>query len=383
MDNQVARSMDVAACNFQIGDRVTITVHPLLAGMSGEITALPSPDAGIVALDGGGRERIPLSSLELERQALELEIEQVEVLESPDRYLERETNRLMLNEVPVGTSFNSETFNIEVIATSAPMTTAEATATVEQINQHCNQIRVLLVELEIREGYKALGFSSMKQLMLSNKFIKARSTLQKELQAGRIEKEYLNLPVGTMPERQLRPLSKLKPEYYSVALSQAGEMAGDRPLTEKDVCAVVANLLLENKSAAKRGIVEQLKEKPLFQAADFCTLGDVFTLVRLEGEQRKYNGYPCVAIELRHFTIDVDVYDTTLAVKPENLKKIDSPDVRRQLPATIARIKRLRNVGLLDRGAYSMLEHLGQQVYLTEVEESLLQCLENYYGIDS
>jgi len=65
MDNQIASSTDTAVYNFQIGDRVIIVVHPLLAGMSGEITALPSPEALIIALDGGGRERISLSCLEL------------------------------------------------------------------------------------------------------------------------------------------------------------------------------------------------------------------------------------------------------------------------------------------------------------------------------
>jgi hypothetical protein len=59
-----------------------------------------------------------------------------------------------------------------------------------------------------------------------------------------------------MPERQLRPLSKLKPEYYSAALTHAVEMAGDRPMTEKDVSAAVATMLLSDKSVAKRSIVD-------------------------------------------------------------------------------------------------------------------------------
>jgi len=267
MDNKTACRTHAAVYNFQIGDRVTITVHPLLAGRRGEITALPSPDALIVALEGGGRERISLSCLELERQALESKNEQVVALESANPSLDRVTNRLTLNEVPTGTSVDIETFDVEVFAVSSPMTQAEAKAVVEQINQHCHQIRVLLVELEMRAGYKALGYSSMKQLMLSNYFVKARSTLQKELQAGRIEKDYLNLPVGTMPERHLRPLSKLKPEYYSVALSQAQEIAGDRPMTEKDISAAVATMLLTNRNVAKRSIVDAVKERTYIHCA--------------------------------------------------------------------------------------------------------------------
>ena len=106
------------------------------------------------------------------------------------------------------------------------MTADEAREIVERINGLCNQIRALLVELETREGYIALGFNSMAQLMNSNLFVKARSTLQKELLAGRIETQYLHVPVGTFSESHLRPLSKLKPEYYTEALSQATESAG-------------------------------------------------------------------------------------------------------------------------------------------------------------
>jgi len=132
-----------------------------------------------------------------------------------------------------------------------------------------------------------------------------------------------------------------------------------------------------------KGIVERLKSKPLFDAADFCQIGEVFTLTRLEGTERKYNGCPCVAVELKHFTVEVDVYDATLNVKPENLKKIDSPDVRRQLPATLKRIKQVRSVGLLDRGAYYVLEGLGRQTYLTDFEHKLLSFLEKEHGIES
>ncbi len=90
-----------------------------------------------------------------------------------------------------------------------------------------------------------------------------------------------------------------------------------------------------------------------------------------------------MAVELKNFTVEVEVYDTTLSVKPENLKPIDSPDVRRQLPTTLKRIKRVRNVGLLDRGAYYVLESLGRQTYLTDFEDKLLSFLEKEHGIES
>lgn len=69
-------------------------------------------------------------------------------------------------------------------------------------------------------------------------------------------------------------------------------------------------------------------------------------------------------------------------MKPDNLDPIDLPDVRRQLPETLKRIKRLRKVGLLDRCVYHFLEGVGRQVYLTDLESDLLTFMEQRYGID-
>ena len=168
-------------------------------------------------------------------------------------------------------------------------------------------------------------------------------------------------------ERQVRPLTKLQPVEQVIAWQQAVQEAGGKVPCGRTV----------------KGIAERLKEKPLFTISDFCCVGEVFTLTKLVGTERKYNGYPCVAVELKHFTLDVDVYDMTLTVKPENLKKINDPDVRRQLPAILQRIKRVRNVGMLDRGTYYVLDGLGRQTYLTDFEEKLLSFLEKEYGIES
>ena len=88
-------------------------------------------------------------------------------------------------------------------------------------------------------------------------------------------------------------------------------------------------------------------------------------------------------IAVNDFTILVDVHDGTILVKPENLKPIDEPDVRRQLPQILKRIKRLRDCGLLDRCAYTVLESLGKQTYLTDLEEKMLSYLEEYYRVNS
>ena len=171
------------------------------------------------------------------------------------------------------------------------------------------------------------------------------------------------LPIS---ESQCRELAKLPSKQQPFAWDQVLEVSNGKAPTAKAV----------------RSVVEQIKERPLFLAADFCFPGDVFTLTKLLEHERKYNGYPCVAVELKHFTIDVDVYNATLSVKPENLKKIDDPNVRRQLPAIIKRIKRLQQYNL-DRSAYPILDLLGRRTYLTSFEDKLLALMEHEHGIES
>ena len=167
-------------------------------------------------------------------------------------------------------------------------------------------------------------------------------------------------------ETQVRDIAGLTPQEQIEIWNEAIESYGGKVAPRRVV----------------KSIVERLKEKPLVKASDFCQIGDAFILTRLEGAERKYNGCWAIALEVRDFTIAVDVYDNTLTVKPDNLNPIDLPDVRRQLPQTLKRIKQLRSVGMLDRCAYTHLEALGRQTYLTEVEEIVLQCLENHYGIN-
>ncbi len=177
-------------------------------------------------------------------------------------------------------------------------------------------------------------------------------------------------PIGDIlpkSESQCRPLARLGPLEQCIVWQQAVDEAGGKVPTGRIV----------------KGIVERLKEKMLRNASDFCSIGDAFTLARLEGAERKYNSCWAIASQLNDFTLGVDVHDGTILVKPENLKPIDDPDVRRQLPQTLKRIRRLRNIGLLDRGAYNVLEDLGRQTYLTPVEEGLLRWLENHYGLVS
>ncbi|MBR8839754.1 MAG: hypothetical protein DSM106950_38585 [Stigonema ocellatum SAG 48.90 = DSM 106950] len=175
-----------------------------------------------------------------------------------------------------------------------------------------------------------------------------------------------NLQILPTNERQIRPLTKLEPDQQRDVWQQAVTEAGNKAPSGKIV----------------KDIIERLKEKPLFKASDFCQVGDVFVVTRLEEKEREYNGCWAIALQLNEFTVEVAMHDGKLIVKPENLNKIDSPEAQQQLPLLKERIWRLRNCGELDRVAYTVLESLGRQTYLTPVSEGLLRWLEEYYGID-
>lgn len=172
-------------------------------------------------------------------------------------------------------------------------------------------------------------------------------------------------------ETQVRPLAKLEPEEQLKVWQQAVASAGCRVPSERIVKAEVLR---------HQGIGERLKEKYHTPATDSYNVSDVFLLTGLLGSERKYNGCWAITISVNDFTLNVEVHDAVLLVQPDNLNPIDSPDARRQLSNILLRIKRLRQYGLLDRGAYYVLEGIGRQTSLTEVEEGLLSWLENHYS---
>lgn len=166
-------------------------------------------------------------------------------------------------------------------------------------------------------------------------------------------------------ESQCRELAKLPPQQQPMAWEKVLETSRDEAPTAKLV----------------KSVVETFKEKPSRLASDFCEVGDVFILTKLEGIERKYNGCWAIASNTHGITVGIDVHDRSLRVKPENLKPIDSPEIHRTLPVILKRIRRLRNSGMLDRCAYTILESLGRQTYLTDFEDKLLTFMEQEHGI--
>lgn len=131
------------------------------------------------------------------------------------------------------------------------MTETEARQCIEAIKEHVVSLRRLLVELEDRRGWEALGYSSTTACMVAE-FNNSKPVLVRELKVGRIEKHHLQVPIGTYLESQLRPLSKLQPEQYKPAITKAHELAGFDKLTAVHVAKAVNELLRPTRFVAQQ-----------------------------------------------------------------------------------------------------------------------------------
>lgn len=105
-------------------------------------------------------------------------------------------------------------------------------------------IRHYLVLLDEGKGYEQLGFKNMTALLNSDFIQGSRSNLQKQWQAGRIERDCLQVEPGTIPEDHCRKLAVLKayPEQVQKAYTNAQKLAGDGRVTAKIVQQAVQAL---------------------------------------------------------------------------------------------------------------------------------------------
>ncbi|MGL4620940.1 MAG: hypothetical protein ACRCZS_18070, partial [Chroococcidiopsis sp.] len=274
---------------LRVGDFVEST-HPYYGG-AGMVYASSSNDGAVVQLASGERQYIPMKYL---------------------RSSPAQTQDLCSSAVKV---VSQQVKSIAPAAISANVTVVESVETLtpeEERERHRLELRV---ERAFFEAGKALRELRERRLYRSShktfeaycreRFGFTRQAANYLIAGAEIFENLTTNGCQILPtnERQVRPLYALEPEQQCQVWQQAINLADGKVPSGRVV----------------KGIVEQLKEKPLVFVKEFCQVGDVFTLVRLEDSERKYNGCPCVAIELKQFTIDVDVYDATLVVKPENL----------------------------------------------------------------
>jgi hypothetical protein len=119
------------------------------------------------------------------------------------------------------------------------MDAEEARATIAEIKGHLESARVKLLDLEEREGWRALGYESWRACAAAE-FGQSQAYLYRQLSAAKIERD-LDSPIGEISESHLRPLSKLDTtEERRDAWQRANEIAGDAPRTAKHVEQAVA-----------------------------------------------------------------------------------------------------------------------------------------------
>lgn len=258
------------------------------------------------------------------------------------------------------------------------MTRSEALQAIEEINSSLNRIRALLVELDERQGYAALGFENISQLMQSDLFSKARSTLQKELQAGRIERYYLNVPIGTLPEAHFRPLAKVKPDYYKPAFDKACILAAPRPVTAKNISQAVAELLQSDPGASKKGVEEDLKERDTTTTSPSpYKPGDIVLICcdrAVKEVYARYNGCWVIVKEILAHGCTVQLMGKKWCVIWNDLKEIDLVD--QTLKSVAARVEALLLREDLDEMEREILENYHRRQWFTDWQFQLLTTIE-------
>lgn len=108
------------------------------------------------------------------------------------------------------------------------MTADEARSAVTAINQHMSSARAILADLYERRGWAALGYTSWRACVVAE-FETSQRRLYQELEAAQIERRIAPLvQIGTIPERQIRPLAAALPEEQPALWSAAQQFADER-----------------------------------------------------------------------------------------------------------------------------------------------------------
>ncbi len=122
------------------------------------------------------------------------------------------------------------------------MTEVEARQCLQEIKHLFDAARAKLLEFKERRGWEAMNYPHL-TACLEDYFPESRTKLVRELFAAEVERDILQLPIGTCPASHFRPLRKLKPQQYKQALDKAYALAGDGRLKSTHVADAVNQLL--------------------------------------------------------------------------------------------------------------------------------------------
>jgi hypothetical protein len=125
---------------------------------------------------------------------------------------------------------------MEATAVVQLMTGDEARQCADQIRRGMADVRHLLLDFHEREGWRALGYDTWRECAMAE-FGYEQSRVYQLLEAARVER---NLAISTtvekpVPERHLRPLTKLEPTMQHEVWKQAVATAPEGKVTAKHV----------------------------------------------------------------------------------------------------------------------------------------------------
>ncbi len=149
--------------------------------------------------------------------------------------------------------------DVDAIIADSSMTAEEARRCIDEIKTYLNSVRVLLLNLDERRGWEALGYKSIRQCLkaeLQGKLGKSVSQLYRELAAGKIERELSHRcdSIGSIPERHLEPLTKLPPEQWRDTWEEINKTAPESGVTRRHVQSVVSRRLENSRLDESRSL---------------------------------------------------------------------------------------------------------------------------------
>lgn len=355
-----APSPDVS---FKVGDRATIkSTHPLFPSYSATITARPLPDAAIVELEDGTRQRLLLEYLE----PLLDPNQNFNNLELPNNYYPVPNNyshpsKFVLFEA-LSPDEERERHRLELKVERAFYEAGKALVQIRDRRLYRSTHKTFEEYCADRFDFKrAHSYRLIDAATVVDNLSPIRRQNQDELVLSPMERQILPTKL-----EQVRPLTKLQPEEQRACWQKAVDLADGKVPTGKIV----------------KAIVERLLEKPPLYASQYCSVGEIFRLQRLTDEQQKYNGWWGVALEVENrFTVKCQVYDTTLEIRHENIKRVDmTTEELQKRQEIIERVSRLARCNL-DPVVWAMLEVLNRQAYYTDVQMKFLETAEQLYGV--
>jgi hypothetical protein len=168
-------------------------------------------------------------------------------------------------------------------------------------------------------------------------------------------------------ERQIRPLTKLKPEQQRKVWQQAVQVSGGKVPSGATVKDIVQR------------IMEKTKVPNPYRVGEVCQI-----IPSYNPDLRGKGGCWCIVSHVGDFSCTVMAWDREYIVRIDHLKLLEYTDAEcEQMKKICDRLKTLLALENLEPVALGILSSLGElkRPYLTPFEEKLLQLIELEYGV--